>query len=144
MLTRRELIGFSLAPGSVPALLALIGSLGWAFGAPQHIWSHALGSAVMVAIYAYIATLILALPIYGLMRTRNWLRWWHCVASGVVVGVLAAALFLPVLGVFVLALLPAFVGVGAVSALVYWLLARRDLRSNFSSSGRATSARRST
>lgn len=113
---RRVLIAFLIAPGAVPALLA-IQSATRGFHDDWRL-------AAVIALFTYGAALVLGLPMYLLFRSRGWLRWWHCVLGGasvaalvVLVGTLRAG------GVAGLYWLPAYLLIGAVSGVLFWLVA---------------------
>ncbi|WP_215399510.1 hypothetical protein [Rheinheimera oceanensis] len=38
----------------------------------------------VVAFFAYFITILVALPIYGVMLWKHWLKWWHFALLGVV------------------------------------------------------------
>jgi hypothetical protein len=84
------------------------------------IWILALG----VAAFTYATTLFAGIPAYRLLRSRNWLKWWHLTLGGAALGLLPTLVMgfpLSLQGVLLLG--PDHVLIGAASGLVFWLLA---------------------
>jgi hypothetical protein len=64
---------------------------------------------------------MLSVPVYLLLRQRHWLNLWQVVTAGAVLGVLAGILVFSTGGRTQERLL--FLGYGALTALVFWLIA---------------------
>jgi hypothetical protein len=118
---RRVILAFALAPAVVPLAVAA-----WALAtgvrAPE--------SLVLASIYGaftYGTAVALGLPFYRLSVRKGWTRWWQYAVAGGVIGLAPllvisfAALALPTDGRPALV----FVGVGVLSATVFWLIALR-------------------
>jgi len=74
-----------------------------------------------------VVTVVLALPLFFLLRKAQWLRWWHAVLAGSLCGLcFAAANTLGVYGGTLDRLVNSnnvyFVGLGALVGFVYWWL----------------------
>ncbi len=123
-------VGFVFAP-LTPGLLFLILSL---FGnAGEGIWALKLSALV-----GYPAMLVLGVPAYMLLTKRHWISGWSYTLAGAVIGAIVAAMLFgsvairnfsltpdvgkslgPSAAIFMLAAL-----LGALSAWVFWLIAR--------------------
>ena len=80
--------------------------------------------AIIVYIYACFFIGIFGLPAYLLLARLGWARWWSATAVGLLGGaVIGAFVWKPYasLGVDV----PVIAATGAVTALVFWMVARR-------------------
>lgn len=70
--------------------------------------------------FCSLATLILGMPIYFLLRHFKLVRWWTCISSGIVIGVVVAVLVSlknPVQD----RSLAFYAGVGAITGFCFWL-----------------------
>jgi hypothetical protein len=102
----RVLLAFALAP-LAPAVV-----VGFQSGQPE--------SGLLVAPYAYFFSM-LSVPAYLLLRRRRWLRLWQFVAASAVLGALAGFFVFSAEGRAYERLL--FAGYGALTGLVFWLIA---------------------
>jgi hypothetical protein len=116
---RRVILAFALAPAVAPAAVAA-----WALAtgvrAPE--------SLVLASIYGaftYGTAVALGLPFFRLAERKGWTRWWQYAVAGAVIGLA------PLLIISLAAAAPppggrvglVFVGVGVLSATVFWLIA---------------------
>ena len=101
----RVLVAFALAP-LAPAVAVLVQS------GPQ--------SAFLVAPYAYFFSMF-SVPVYLLLRSRRWLRFWQVVAASAVLGALAGFFVASGEGRAYERLL--FAGYGALTGTVFWIIA---------------------
>lgn len=118
----RVLLGFLLAPLAAPLAFDLMTSVeGLARGAAPTLGF--LGAVFLVgfmAPYAYLATLVVGVPAYVLLRRCNALRVWYLLLAGAAV----AALFAPADSSSPGWTLLLFLTAGAASGLVLWLFVR--------------------
>ena len=112
----RVAAAFLLAPAVAPlgvALLSLVPSL-------AGIWVLAVG----VAAFTYGTTVIAGIPAYSLLRYFNCVSWWHFTLGGAVLGILPALVFgFPTSLQGMLVLGPDYLAIGAVTGLVFWIIA---------------------
>jgi hypothetical protein len=125
----RFVLGVLLCALAYPGAILVLASEHWA------VWF----SVVIAGVFTVSGSALLALLILTVLRRKSWLRWWQLLAVGALIGGILPFLILPVL---VLALpgrtgdlgpLPDFNGVlltftcfavlGAVHALVLWVIA---------------------
>ncbi len=122
-LRKRIILGFALAPLAAPLTFDLMSGLeGYARGSGTSL--GVMGAVFMagyMAPYAYLATLLIGVPAYLLLRRYGTLSLWELL----LVGVATSAVFVPAdsgsMGRALLLFLPA----GAASGLVLWLFVRR-------------------
>jgi hypothetical protein len=87
--------------------------------------SEMLVTAAVVYMFALLATLLVALPVFLLAKRAGLLRWWVALATGGGLGALCASLIGP--GNFASPWLRGHLplaGIGTLSALAFWLMWR--------------------
>lgn len=130
VLMKRVVLAFLIAPATALLLAAVADGIGYVLGSSLKLSGLGL---VLTAVYAYPTAVILGIPTFLVFRHRGWFRWWQFVLGGMVIGCIPPLLVL--VGIFGMPfaefLLSAdgavFLGlgaaIGAVSVLVFWLLA---------------------
>jgi len=80
--------------------------------------------AIVVYAYACFFTTVFGLPTYLLFDRMGWARWWSAVVLGVFVGAVAGAFVWKPYGSLDVDV-PVMAATGAVTALAFWMVARR-------------------
>ena len=108
----RLIVGFVVAALWLPALTFALSEAYW-----NMFWAGAVGA------FTVPLTLLVALPLFLILRRRYWLRFWHYAIFGLSVGVVGAAVFwLTTNGLAALNWLPVFLIAGLVSSVVFWVV----------------------
>jgi hypothetical protein len=91
--------------------------------------------ALGVAAFTYATAVFAGIPTYLLLRSRNWLRWWHFTLGGAALGLLTMLVMglvsfsyqllldFPLSLVFLEPLVLSGILIGAPSGFVFWVLA---------------------
>ena len=125
----RVVLGFLLAPLAVPLYFLVIGFLLTLYDRKvsfSEMGENAVGFLAITWPYAYFAALVLGLPSYLFLKSKDLLTWQVFTISGGVLGALVVIVFLEAERAHFLrmGLLP-----GALSGLVFWWIAIRARRS---------------
>lgn len=112
---RRIVIAFLVAPAIVPAFFGVYAAL-------QGAGPDALPIAAVAGLYAYLSTLIAGVPATYAYHRLGWIRWWQFALGGFVLGTLGFAAGLATL----LHAAATYGSIGAVTAVVFWLVGVRD------------------
>lgn len=112
---RRIVLAFLVAPAVVPVFFAVYATL-------QGAGPDALPVAAVAALYAYLSTLIAGVPATYAYHRLGWTRWWQFALGGFVLATLGFAAGLATL----LHTAATYGSIGAVSAVVFWLVGVRD------------------
>lgn len=84
--------------------------------------------AIVVYMYACFFTAVFGLPSYLLFDRLGWARWWSATVIGMLVGaVVGRFVWKPYASIDID--VPVMTAIGAVTALVFWMVARRAKRS---------------
>jgi hypothetical protein len=128
MTRRRTLIAFAVAPAPLP-MFVFVRTLDGPWG-----WSDAALFAGIYAAFTYGAALLGGVPVHLTFQRKGWNAWWQYTLAGAAIGV---AVFLALLMGFenwekvgrlprqILAASLWFVIPGAVSAILFWIIAIR-------------------
>lgn len=79
--------------------------------------------ALTVAATGVGGLVVLGVPAFVLFRRRGWLLWWQFAMGGGVLGLACGVPFAVGGGTLVAALVPAFVALGVLHAVLFWLIA---------------------
>jgi hypothetical protein len=121
---RRVLLAFAVAPAVVP-LVGIVSAL----ASGIHMRESLLIGAIY-AVFTYGAALALGVPVFQILSRHGWSAWWHYVIAGALIGVAVLLPFLAIWGRLALQG-PAtlmFMGVGVLSATVFWIVGIRSPR----------------
>lgn len=128
---RRVVLAFLIAPATALLLAGLADGIGLIFGESLAFLRPA---TALTLIYAYPTAVILGIPAFYLFRRCAWIEWWHFALGGVVIGnipplmVLLVFIRVPLSDFFrdvnLLTLCGLGAILGAVSTLVFWVIAR--------------------
>ncbi len=119
----RVFLGFVLAPLVVPLYFLVVGFMGVGKATLGEIGENALGFLVITGPYAYFAAVILGLPAYLFLKSKDLLDWHILTSGGSILGGLVVTVLLPAerSAVLLEGLLP-----GALSGFVFWWIAVRE------------------
>ncbi len=121
----RVFLGFLLAPLVVPIYFWVVGFMRVGKATLGDMGENALGFLVITGPYAYFAALILGLPAYLFLKSKDLLDWHILTIGGSILGGLVVIMLLPAerSGVLLEGLLP-----GALSGFIFWWIAVREQR----------------
>ena len=108
----RLIVGFVVAALWLPALAFALSESYW-----NVFWASAVGA------FTVPVTLLVALPLFVILRRRYRLRFWHYAIYGLSIGAVGAAAFsLTTNGLAALNWLPVFLIAGLVSSMAFWVV----------------------
>lgn len=92
------------------------------------LWQH-LPLAVLVYVFSLYGTVLFGLPTYLLLNRAGLIKWWTCLGTGAVIGVLYGyVLVYP--NPLMLGTLLTFAAIGVSAALTFWLIWRQGREVN--------------
>jgi hypothetical protein len=101
----------------------LVCALGYPFVALLSGDSYAISGALAVASISIPITVLVAVPLFFLLRSRDWLGLWKTVGTGAAAGLLASIFFAGIDWYAFLFISSVFAPMGAVHALIFWFIA---------------------
>lgn len=83
----------------------------------------AAAGASLVAFFTVSGAVVVGVPLFMWFKKRGWLKWWHSLLGGAVAGVVVSLPFIASGWLGFLYFAAIFSGIGALHALVFWLIA---------------------
>ena len=117
-MSRRITLAFAVAPLLAAVLYAIAGLIRSAYSMPGEFWV----TIVVAYVYAFIGTVVIALPAFLVAGRLKIVRWWSALIAGAVLGLLFSSL-IGVSGDGAWLWRVELTGIGATSGIMFWLIA---------------------